>query len=136
MNKRRIVTFVIGAPLLIILAAYIAGKYCEIVDNYDDFLLPDDLRNTKKQLDLFKFDCKRYPTNSEGLRVLIKDNRPKDCIKYNPKGYIDEIPTNIVTKDPFEYSNKDGTIEVSTSLQIGGKKTRYRLINDEYKIEK
>ena len=114
---------------------HIIGKYYfEDVVTYKE-IVPGRLKDTKQQLDLFKIDCKRYPTNSEGLRVLLEKNRPKDCVNFNPKGYADYLPTNSETEEIFEYSSINEKVEISTSWQVDGKTIRYRLIDDEIKRE-
>ena len=48
-----------------------------------------DIRNIESALALFKTDTGRFPTTSEGLRVLVSDPGIKG---YNSDGYLDKAP--------------------------------------------
>jgi len=50
-----------------------------------------EIRNIESALALFKTDTGRFPTTSEGLRVLVTNPGIKG---YDPDAYLDKVPTD------------------------------------------
>lgn len=53
----------------------------------------------QEKLQLFKSDCGRFPTTSEGLNLLIKKSESLKCSRYKVGGYM---PIDTVPLDPYD----------------------------------
>jgi general secretion pathway protein G len=81
------------------------------------------IKQLESNLDMYRFECGRYPTTEQTLEALI--SQPKstpECKNYNPEGYLDgkkKVPTDS-WGNPFKYKSDSAQSYEITSLGSDG----------------
>jgi general secretion pathway protein G len=77
-----------------------------------------EVRALNNAVQLFKADNGRYPTSGEGLAVLVGPP-PIDLPRYNPDGYMRDLPSRDPWGSPYTYES-DGRHFVVVSYGADG----------------
>lgn len=73
-----------------------------------------DLGSLHTTLKIFKLDTSRYPTNAEGLEILVKSSFSLQIPGYHKMGYLKKIPMYDPWNNKYHYyfyGNREGELQ-------------------------
>ncbi len=110
--------------LLSTVIGYIATNVFKQVDKGNVQATKIAISQLSGALDNFRIDCQRYPSEGEGLQILLKNQAaPDDCPAYDDGGYVkNETQLKDAWKKPFLYQNPNATEYEIISLGADNKK--------------
>lgn len=94
------ITAILVVSILVVLGVWLANRTIECVVPSDEH----QLSSIQTALILFYIDTHRFPTNDEGLGVLVAGSDRESIKGYKSGGYIDEL-RNDRWKNPYHYLN-------------------------------
>ncbi len=98
--------------ILGLLATIIVPKVVSYPDKVKAQKAAIEISNILNALNMFHTDTGRYPTNSEGLEVLVTD--PGNIENYNPDGYLDKVTDPWGNQYVYICPGKNGKIDLES----------------------
>ena len=93
-----------------LLATFVATRVFSQKDRADFTMAKAEVAGIEQAIEAFRLDNARYPTNAEGLDVLVPPP-PTDLPRYDPNGYQKNIPDDPWGR-PYVYSTDGKTFIV------------------------
>lgn len=98
--------------ILGLLATLIVPKVVNYPDKVKKQKAAIEIRNILSALDMFHTDTGRYPSNVEGLEILVKN--PGNIENYNSDGYIEKTTDPWGNHYVYIYPGKNGKIDLES----------------------
>ena len=98
--------------ILGLLATIIVPKVVSYPDKVKKQKAAIEIANILNALDMFHTDTGRYPSNIEGVEILIKD--PGNIDNYNPDGYLDKVTDPWGNPYVYIYPGKNAKIDLES----------------------
>ena len=98
--------------ILGLLATLIVPKVVSYPDKVKKQKAAIEIRNILNALDMFHTDTGRYPSNVEGLAILVTN--PGNIENYNPDGYIEKTTDPWGNPYVYIYPGKNGKIDLES----------------------
>lgn len=107
--NRKIILVLATLLLAVVIGTYLLGAYTS-TDTIGDPSKAAMIRieHLKIMLNNFKSDCGRYPSTSEGLKVLFEKPQQMDCKAYKAGGYLENSGDARALGDFFYRSDSKG----------------------------
>lgn len=113
-----LIEIMVVVMILGLLAALAAPKFLSFGDRAKQEAARTQVKALADAVQLFKLDNGRLPTSGEGLTALMPPP-PGDLPRYNPDGYMEELPQRDPWGHPYTYAT-DGRRFVVVSYGADG----------------
>lgn len=98
-----LIEIMVVVMILGLLAALAAPKFLSFGDKAKHEAARTQVKALADAVQLFKLDNGRYPSNGEGLAALMPPP-PGDLPRYNPDGYMGDLPREDPWGHPYTYT--------------------------------
>jgi len=95
-----LIEIMIVVAILGLMATVVAINLFPMIDTAEEHAAVSQIRSFESALRVFRINCGRYPTKSEGLDALVQ--RPTTCERWKNTLSVPEIPPDPWSK-PYEY---------------------------------
>ncbi len=92
-----LIEILIALTLLALAGTFVVGKYFDQLHEGKVSATKIQMNSLSDRLKEFRRHCGFYPTTDQGLEALVTKPSGRECPRYAPNGYMDNVP-----KDPWE----------------------------------